>query len=40
MIQRLTGGSVRHAVGWTGVLGSGTLAGIGFTVSFIVAAKA
>jgi Na+/H+ antiporter NhaA/2-hydroxychromene-2-carboxylate isomerase len=37
LVERLTGGSVRPAVGWTGVLGSGTLAGIGFTVSFIVA---
>ncbi|MEV1198768.1 Na+/H+ antiporter NhaA [Microbispora rosea] len=40
LVERLTGGSVRPAVGWTGVLGSGTLAGIGFTVSFIVAAMA
>jgi Na+/H+ antiporter NhaA len=37
LVERLTGGSVRPAVGWTGVVGSGTLAGIGFTVSFIVA---
>lgn len=37
LVERLTGGSVRPAVGWTGVLGSGTLAGIGFTLSFIVA---
>lgn len=40
LVQRLTGGTVRPAVGWTAVLGSGTLAGIGFTVSFIVAAMA
>jgi Na+/H+ antiporter NhaA len=40
LVERLTGGSVRPAVGWTGVVGSGTLAGIGFTVSFIVADKA
>jgi protein-disulfide isomerase len=33
----MSGGSIRPAVGWAGVLGSGTLAGIGFTVSFIVA---
>ncbi|SFB93217.1 Na+/H+ antiporter NhaA [Nocardioides terrae] len=37
LVERMTGGSVRPAVGWTGVLGSGTLAGIGFTLSFIVA---
>lgn len=37
LVERLTGGSVRPAVGWTGVVGSGTLAGIGFTLSFIVA---
>jgi Na+/H+ antiporter NhaA len=37
LVERVTDGSVRPAVGWTGVLGSGTLAGIGFTVSFIVA---
>ena len=40
LVERLTGGSIRPAVGWTGVVGSGTLAGIGFTVSFIVAAMA
>ncbi len=37
LVERLTGGSVRPAVGWAGVIGSGTLAGIGFTLSFIVA---
>lgn len=37
LVERLTGGSVRPAVGWAGVAGSGTLAGIGFTLSFIVA---
>ena len=39
-VARLTHGQVRPAVGWAGVLGSGTLAGIGFTVSFIVADQA
>jgi Na+/H+ antiporter NhaA len=37
LVERMSGGSIRPAVGWAGVLGSGTLAGIGFTVSFIVA---
>ena len=37
LVERMSGGSVRPAVGWTGVIGSGTLAGIGFTLSFIVA---
>ncbi|GAB7004898.1 Na+/H+ antiporter NhaA [Nocardioides sp. AN3] len=37
LVERLSGGSIRPAVGWTGVIGSGTLAGIGFTLSFIVA---
>lgn len=36
-VARATRGQVRPAVGWAGVLGSGTIAGIGFTVSFIVA---
>jgi Na+/H+ antiporter NhaA len=37
LVERMSGGSIRPAVGWTGVIGSGTLAGIGFTLSFIVA---
>jgi Na+/H+ antiporter NhaA len=40
LVERLTGGSIRPMVGWTGVVGSGTLAGVGFTVSFIVGAMA
>lgn len=40
LVERVTGGSVRPAVGWAGVVGSGTLAGIGFTLSFIVADRA
>lgn len=37
-LQRATSGRVRPQVGWASVLGSGTIAGIGFTVSFVVAA--
>lgn len=37
LVVRLSRGSVQPPVGWAGVLGGGTLAGIGFTVSFIVA---
>ncbi len=38
MVERVTSGRVRPQVGWASVLGSGTIAGIGFTVSFVVAA--
>ncbi len=37
-LDRATSGRVRPQVGWVSVLGSGTIAGIGFTVSFVVAA--
>jgi Na+/H+ antiporter NhaA len=39
-IARMTHGRVRPAVGWAAVAGSGTIAGIGFTVSFLIAALA
>ncbi len=39
-IARLTHGRVQPAVGWASVTGSGTIAGIGFTVSFLIAALA
>jgi Na+/H+ antiporter NhaA/glutaredoxin len=37
LVTRLTGGRVRPGVGWASVLGGGTIAGIGFTVSFLIA---
>jgi protein-disulfide isomerase len=39
-ISRLTHGRVQPAVGWAAVAGSGTIAGIGFTLSFLIAAHA
>jgi Na+/H+ antiporter NhaA/predicted DsbA family dithiol-disulfide isomerase len=39
-ISRMTHGRVQPAVGWAAVAGSGTIAGIGFTVSFLVASVA
>jgi 2-hydroxychromene-2-carboxylate isomerase len=39
-IARITDGRLRPAVGWASVTGSGTIAGIGFTVSFLIAALA
>jgi Na+/H+ antiporter NhaA len=39
-IARLTHGRVQPAVGWAAVAGSGTIAGIGFTVSFLIATLA
>ena len=39
-IARMTHGRVQPAVGWASVAGSGTIAGIGFTVSFLIAALA
>ena len=39
-IARLTHGRVQPAVGWASVAGSGTIAGIGFTVSFLIATLA
>jgi Na+/H+ antiporter NhaA len=40
VIARLTHGRVQPAVGWAAVAGSGTIAGIGFTVSFLIATLA
>jgi Na+/H+ antiporter NhaA len=40
LIERITAGRIRPEVGWASVAGSGTIAGIGFTVSFVVAALA
>jgi Na+/H+ antiporter NhaA len=37
LLARLSHGKVRPTVGWAGVLGSGTIAGIGFTVSLLIA---
>lgn len=37
LITRLTRGRVRPMAGWSSVLGTGTIAGIGFTVSFLIA---
>jgi len=39
-ISRMTHGRVQPAVGWAAVAGSGTIAGIGFTVSFLIASLA
>ncbi len=38
LTTRLSGGRVGPPVGWAAVMGTGTLAGIGFTVSLLVAA--
>lgn len=40
LTNRLSGGRLRPPVGWGAVLGTGTLAGIGFTVSLLVASIA
>ena len=40
LIALLTHGRVRPPVGWAAVTGSGTLAGIGFTVSLLIATRA
>ncbi len=40
VVTRLSGGSVRAPVGWAAVLGSGTLAGVGFTVALLIADRA
>ncbi|MGW4940814.1 Na+/H+ antiporter NhaA [Actinoplanes sp. NPDC004185] len=40
LLTGATGGRVRPTVGWAAVLGSGTIAGIGFTVSLLIAALA
>ncbi len=40
VISRMTRGRLRPQVGWAAVGGSGTIAGIGFTVSFLIATLA
>ena len=40
LVTRFSGGRIRPGVGWASVLGTGTIAGIGFTVSFLIAALA
>jgi Na+/H+ antiporter NhaA len=40
LVARLSRGAVRPPVGWAGVLGSGTVAGVGFTVSLLIASLA
>ncbi|MER7245851.1 Na+/H+ antiporter NhaA [Kribbella sp. NPDC000426] len=37
LLERLSAGRIRAGVGWAAVLGSGTIAGIGFTVSLLIA---
>ena len=39
-IDYLTGGRLRPPVGWAAVAGGGTIAGIGFTVSILIATLA
>lgn len=39
-ITRVTGGRLRPPVGWAAVAGSGTIAGVGFTVAVLVASLA
>src|SRR3954447_12252098 len=40
VLTRLTRGRVRPPVGWTGVVGAGAAAGIGFTISLLIASLA
>ncbi len=40
LVERLSARRLRPDVGWAAVAGSGTIAGIGFTVSFVIAARA
>jgi Na+/H+ antiporter NhaA len=40
LVTKLSRGRIRPGVGWAAVLGSGTIAGIGFTVSLLIAALA
>jgi Na+/H+ antiporter NhaA len=40
LVTRLTGGRLRPPVGWAAVAGGGTIAGIGFTVSILIATLA
>jgi Na+/H+ antiporter NhaA len=37
LLTRLTGGRLRPPVGWVAIAGGGTIAGIGFTISLLVA---
>jgi Na+/H+ antiporter NhaA len=37
LVTKLSGGRLRPPVGWAAVLGGGTIAGIGFTVSLLIA---
>jgi Na+/H+ antiporter NhaA len=40
LVARLTSGRIRPPVGWASVLGGGSIAGIGFTVSLLIATLA
>ncbi len=40
LVKRLSGGALRPPVGWAAVGGGGTIAGIGFTVSLLIATLA
>jgi Na+/H+ antiporter NhaA len=40
IVTRMTGGRLRPPVGWAAVAGGGTIAGIGFTVSILIATLA
>ena len=40
LVTKLTGGRMRPPVGWASVAGAGTIAGIGFTVSLLIATLA
>jgi protein-disulfide isomerase len=40
VVSRLSGGRLRPPVGWVAVAGAGTLAGVGFTVSLLIATLA
>ncbi|MGH3471262.1 MAG: Na+/H+ antiporter NhaA [Nocardioidaceae bacterium] len=40
VLARMTGGRVRAPVGWAALLGTGTIAGVGFTVSLLIATLA
>jgi Na+/H+ antiporter NhaA len=40
VVTRLSAGRIRPPVGWAAVLGSGTIAGIGFTVALLIATRA
>ncbi|GIG88377.1 Na(+)/H(+) antiporter NhaA 2 [Plantactinospora endophytica] len=40
LVERASGGRIRPSVGWAGVLASGTISGIGFTLSLLIATLA